>query len=538
MRVLSGLLVAICLANAHPAQAWAPQRLGVSEETLLSHLENGWPIEQAHYSFCIHVDIDREGRVLPGTKLSSRWAGDRPPPPPEPTTQDIWRKDRDRMLELAKGLRFRPVTWQGAPVMAAGRLCFPRSMVRVEDWLPNPPAFPGIKQWDDVEIGMRRARCLGCSIYDVWITGAGTVVFSGHSTALSGKFKTSIPPSKVQELVERFRQARFLAMRDRYDMRFPHQGYTTLWLRIGKLEKTVYSSTYSEELGRPAIFNDLANAIDDTTGTVRWVKGDPGTVPFLVTSGTDLASPAVVALAQEMIRTGNAQVLIGLVDQDLPLDQVVDANGLNFWSDSPIGNLPLGQALLMMSLRDNLPDLFSRMQAKGWVKRTPPPFLQRFRLTNPDIIRALDAAGIEQPYWPPEQVVSSPEKCSIMSWPSASQVSGAEETQLLECTQELLRRGVKLDRPEMDGYRYVDHAALSSLKVARYLLSNGPQPRLPPDDNGYHNLDIGHDATILTLLEAGIDPRGRDGTASALRKAATKKPLPATLEWLDAHGIH
>ena len=188
MRVLIWLLMAACLLTAHPAPAWTPQRLGVSEETLTSHLENGWPIEQAHSGFCIHVDIDREGRVLPGTQRTSRWEGEEQPPP-TPTTQDIWRKDRDRMLDLARGLRFRPITWEGTPVMAAGKVCFPHSMVRVEDWLPTAPAFPPIKRWQDVEIGMKRARCLGCSIYTVRISGTGTVGFTGHSTALSGAFK-------------------------------------------------------------------------------------------------------------------------------------------------------------------------------------------------------------------------------------------------------------------------------------------------------------------------------------------------------------
>ena len=115
----------------------------------------------------------------------------------------------------------------------------------------------------------------------------------------------------------------------------------------------MFSSTYSEELGRPAIFDDLANAVDAAAGTSRWVEGDAGTVPHLVAAGIDLASPTVAALAQDMIRMGNAQVLIDLVDQGLPLDQVINANDMGFTSGEPMGNLPLGQALVLMSLRDN-----------------------------------------------------------------------------------------------------------------------------------------------------------------------------------------
>lgn len=454
---------------------------------------------------------------------------------------------------MASGLRFRPMTWDGVPVAAVGTLCFPKSVVRTEDWLEKPPDFPAINRWEEVEVGLRRTPCFGsCPAYDLTITGTGKVTFTGSTLSLMpgpergvlmpGEHKDRIEPSAAEALVDRFRQARFLAMRDEYDSKIVDGSFTILWLKIGGTVKRVFSND-GEMMGQPAAFNELVKAVDSVAGTARWVKGDGGTVPYMLDQGYDFGSPGVLSVAQEAMRRGNEPVLSGLADHGLPLDRVMPAGYLSDYdlNAAPMGDLTLGQSMLLTAVRFNLPGLFAQLRERGWLERTPTPVLQqiatRFAPHHPDILKALTAAGIKPPTRTlPDKTVAS-ERCPVLSRPTATQVTGEQERLLLECTQELLRRGVKLDRAEADGYRYVDHAALASLKVARFLLAAGPQPRLPPDASGYWHVDVGHDATILTLLQAGVDPRGRDGTASILRKVATECPLPATLEWLDAQGI-
>ncbi|MBP7335351.1 DUF6438 domain-containing protein [Niveispirillum sp.] len=548
MRIISGSVLVLLLLAASAAQGWTPQRLGIDEGTLTGLMEKGWSLEETDMAFCVRLEIDRDGKVQPDVRPATRWMDGVPPPP----FTEAMKRDQDRMLALARGLRFRPATWDGVPVAAMGTVCFPKSMVRTEDWLENPPDFPAITRWEEVEVGLRRTPCFGsCPVYDVTITGTGKIQFTGSTLSLMpgpergvlmpGEHKDRIEPSAAKALVDRFRQARFLSMRDEYDSKVVDGSFTILWLKIGETKKRVFSNE-GENMGQPAAFDALVKAIDSAAGTARWVKGDVGTVPYMLDQGYDFGSPGVLSVAREAMRRGNEPVLAGLADQGLPLDHVMPGSHLSDYdfNAAPLGDLTLGQGMLLTAMRFNLPGLFTRLRERGWLERTPAPLLQqittRFVPRHPDILNPLVAAGIKPPTRTQPDKTAPAERCPVLSRPTATQVTGEQEMLLLECTKELLRRGVKLDRAEADGYRYVDHAALASLMVARYLLTEGPQPRLPPDEEGYWHVGIGHDATILTLLQAGVDPRGRNGTASALRKAALEKPLPATLEWLDTQG--
>lgn len=548
----TGLFLALLTAQCHPAQAWTPQRLGVDSDTLAAHVEGGWPYGDGPSRYCFWLEVGRDGKANPYS--NQKQGGGRAIPPPPPFKYQASPQDYAKMKAAAAALRFTPFTWNGEAVTAVGNLCFPESAVRHEDWLEKPPVFPAVRRWQDVEIGLRRTPCLGsCPAYDVTISGTGRVRFSGSALSflpgpergvlVLGEHEVRIDPGKVQNLVEQFRQARFFALRDKYDSKIVDGSFTILWLTIDGHRKHVFDNR-GDMVGLPSVFGQLVQAVEDAAGTDRWVRGNADTVPYMLAQGFNFASPGVLDVTRQAMRRGNGAVLAALAEQALPFEALEPALSLDYLAPVPTADLPLGQALVLTALRFDLPDLLARMQDRGWLDRTPVPLLQhtydRSPRHHPDIEKAMISRGVKRSppvAGKPAEPPAAEDNCPIYGHPLPSLRTGAAEEELLSCTLSLLAKGAKLDRVDATGYRYIDNAALASLKVTRRLLELGLQPRPPVETEMLNHLTVGHDQIILTLLEAGADPRGRDGTTDRLHGYAREIPLPATLEWLDAHGI-
>ena len=73
-------------------------------------------------------------------------------------------------------------------------------------------------------------------------------------------------------------------------------------------------------------------------------------------------------------------------------------------------------------------------------------------------------------------------------------------------------------------------------EVAAILLKAGANPNARGEDGTTPILSVDDDRVAVLLLRAGADPKTKDDDGM-VRDQATKNRWPATLAWLDAHGI-
>lgn len=75
-----------------------------------------------------------------------------------------------------------------------------------------------------------------------------------------------------------------------------------------------------------------------------------------------------------------------------------------------------------------------------------------------------------------------------------------------------------------------------SPELAQLLLDHGADPKARAKDGTTPVLATDDDRVALILLRAGADPLARNDNGT-VREQAVKGHMPATLAWLDAHGI-
>jgi ankyrin repeat protein len=87
--------------------------------------------------------------------------------------------------------------------------------------------------------------------------------------------------------------------------------------------------------------------------------------------------------------------------------------------------------------------------------------------------------------------------------------------------------------------------AVADEEMLELLLAAGARADITGNDKRSPALFGSSDAIVLRLLEAGADPHGRardpygrsDHEGKTLREMAQDGEMPATLAWLDAHGV-
>jgi hypothetical protein len=178
--------------------------------------------------------------------------------------------DEGRAIEMAR--RFKPWMRDGKNIRV--RVTDDVMLLPPERWAPAPRSFP--EPWDlsGVKIELSRSMCFGrCPEYTVTILGDGRVHFDGgYYVQASGKHEARITPDAVMELVRRFEKAKFFAAGDKYIAEVTDNPTYTLTLTVGGETKTV-TDYVGEQVGMPLVITDLENAVDETAGTERWVKG-------------------------------------------------------------------------------------------------------------------------------------------------------------------------------------------------------------------------------------------------------------------------
>lgn len=228
---------------------------------------------------------------------------------------------------------------------------------------------------DKLKITLSRTGCLGsCPAYDVTIEGNGLVTFRadaydggdepedefdddmfGPSVALVGVHRAQIDPASVDALIEKFRTANFLALRDEYNSQTFDIPSQTIRLDTGRRIKSVWDHG-GEDVGMPQSVSDLQDAIDQTAGSARWVVGSNGLIEALAAEKFDFRSPEAARALFFSIPEGGDATLREFVVRGAPLE-------------AGIGGKTYGERILLHAIRHGRAPLFELLAKRGWLDR-------------------------------------------------------------------------------------------------------------------------------------------------------------------------
>jgi hypothetical protein len=134
---------------------------------------------------------------------------------------------------------------------------------------PSPP-----HAITNVIITMERGICYGpCPVYEVTISGNGTVIFDGKKNVREGVFVYAVPQEDVQRLVEAFYDLDFFSLNHEYTKKCTVLGCstasdlpttTTMFTINGKTKKVI------NYYGAPDRLAQLEDLIDETARTKEY----------------------------------------------------------------------------------------------------------------------------------------------------------------------------------------------------------------------------------------------------------------------------
>jgi hypothetical protein len=459
-------------------------------------------------------------------------------------------------LAAVRMWRFRPQSFEGRRIAAVGSVTI--WYMPPEDPLdrsvPLPQSAPA-----DTQISLERGGCLeSCPPYQVSISGDGNIRFKSdapdgspgaeawarlfrNGVLLPGVHLAHVDPAAVARLVQKFRDAHFFGLKPSYRASITDQPTYTLTFRAGETSKRV--EDYAGGLvGMPALARELEDAVDAVAGTERWVDGNADTIQVLEAEGFDFRSEqaarlavATIQIAESRSRTRQIEpVIVALLDKGAPLKAVVGA-GLN-QEDANAGTdqetkAVAGSILAYESAVAGEESLFARLARQGWLSRLSRDRLNRAFASgsgcSPIIAKALVRAGAN-----PRLAGRSGTALTAVrdSW---GPCKAADEAQVLRMAHTLIDLGVPLEaRDNRGGTALMD----ASPELSRLLLTRGADPNARTQDGKTALLAAQDDRVALILLRAGADPRVKDEYGS-VREHAIERHMPATLAWLDAHGV-
>lgn len=163
-------------------------------------------------------------------------------------------------------------------------------------------------------ITLKRTLCEGtCPAYSVTIEGSGLVQYLGEFRVdIPGPQTSKIPPAKVEELLKKFEEIHFSALKDQYFENCDDQPTAIITLIVDGKSKQVgneFGGCEGLKSGPQLDLNNLAKQIDSTAGTSRWVKCDFDCMEGLIKTGLkvnaqapDGDTPLLIAVQQRDLR--------------------------------------------------------------------------------------------------------------------------------------------------------------------------------------------------------------------------------------------
>lgn len=540
-RIIVGSIAFFAIHGCSPTSQFA-EKMGVFElsSQRLSGAESvGVP--GIHDSSEVHVlvTVDVNGNVLDAK-----------------VADDQFNASSRAALAAVKKWKFRPQSFDGRPILAVGLITI--EVVPAEIPPDRSVLFPtGAPK--EIEITLRRGACYGaCPDYQVTIRGDGKIHFStldmnvpgtpeelhrmvnGQNVLLEGVHEAYVSPEAVADLVELFRSTHFMGMKPHYYDTATDQRTNTLTLRVGKVTKQV--KDYNGRMaGMPASLTALQNAVDQLAGVNRWVRGNAETVAVLKAEGFNFRSPYAARLINSAINMNYSSpagseingLIFAAIDEGLDLSIPVNIGG-----DSETA--PIGSHITYLAAVNGDEPLFEAMRHAGQVARMDKKYLDAALTTemgcNPQIARALVAAGAN-----PQATSSNGNALnSIRSRYGACYY--ADSAKRGEMVAALVSLGLPLEA--RDRFGWTPLMGSYDLRITKTLLEAGANANAKNDGGDYTDLSmnthtiltVDDDRVALTLLRAGADPKVQDRYGS-LRQHAVKMHWPATLAWLDAHGI-
>jgi ankyrin repeat protein len=222
-----------------------------------------------------------------------------------------------------RNLRYTPFTRDGVAVEVWAQDSF--SVLEMEDPPGRALAFPRTPDLSAVAMRLSRTGCSGgCPVYSVTIHGDGSIVYVGdHSVSIAGTHNAWISAADFAALLERFRKANFLALKDSY--RSEVTDRPTYYLSINLPGKTKVVADYAGGwVGMPAVVTELEDAVDRAADAARWVTSSPGTVAAMREAGIAVASPQAARILRAAVDAGDSATARALLAAGTPvvLDQI------------------------------------------------------------------------------------------------------------------------------------------------------------------------------------------------------------------------
>lgn len=217
-------------------------------------------------------------------------------------------------------------------------------------------------------------------------------------------------------------------------------------------------------------------------------------------------------------------MVLAMVAEGLPLDTRVEgkeASGLRLGSYLALRAAEVGDELL-----------FDRLRSQNYLRDVSPARLQDTLASgvgcSPAILKSLVEAGAD-----PKSAHSGGAALTRLRG-SSGVCKGRGEQQLLAMAATLIGLGAPVDARDEMGWTVL--MGCDSPGLAELLLKHGADPNAHDADGYTPALSTDDDRVALIVLRAGGDPRARNSTGS-VRDNARKRHMPATLHWLDEHGV-
>lgn len=277
--------------------------------------------------------------------------------------------------------------------------------------------------------------------------------------------------------------------------------------------------------GMPQEVRDLEDAVDAAAGTARWVDGDEQTLAELdaahfnyqSAAGAKLATAAAQKLSGYRPSPHTEAFLIRLIQRGVPLA-------------AKLGESTVGATLAQVAANKGSEALFAALSDRKVLAAMP-----RSAITSAfgdvgcsaKIARTLVASGAD-----PHIVSDNGTALTRLRGSGGSCEDHPEK--MIEMARTLVELGVPLEARDNLGWTAL--TGCDSPELAQLLLSHGANANARSNDGTTPVLATDDDRVALILLRAGADPRARNDEGST-RTQATKYVWPATIAWLDQHGV-
>jgi hypothetical protein len=218
--------------------------------------------------------------------------------------------------------QFKPFEQDGVAVRAS--ITDAVSVYPPEKWSKTKVPFPEIHDWNSLRITFKQAKMCdgGCLSYSVEIRGDGSVTFHGGPYALiTGEHHSTISKDAVINLVNEFRQADYFSLKKRYEDGMTDQTGITTSIEFDGNKKQVFDYV-GLRVGIPDVVETLEAAINQTSGSGKWLKETDETWPSLVAEHWNFAARTEenIKLLASVVNKGSTELRQNFIANGAPAD--------------------------------------------------------------------------------------------------------------------------------------------------------------------------------------------------------------------------